>query len=216
MPEPWTPASARKRRTEREMPRQKAAVTGHRSSGGLGWLARILGFMAVITLVVQLIDRGVISWGRFLVVLGVVSVVGMVLGQVFVVPRLARKGSKHPRINTTQAWESPLSPAKALARIREELADLEPAVQPDDSSLQVSVGSDVTFRRRGTSSEVGWQALPLLATFRATPNGTGCQITAEARDNLGWYPDPPVAFVEDEILKRNTALIERARGATDR
>ncbi|TDL43039.1 hypothetical protein [Kocuria rosea] len=172
--------------------------------------------MVINIAVTQLIIRGVISWGQFLVTLGVVLVVGLVLGQVYVLPRLARRTSKHPRITSTEDWESPLAPVQALARIQEELADLEPTVTPKSSALEVAVGSDVTFRRRGAGSEVGWRALPLLVTFRAAPSGTGSRITADARDNLGWYPAPPATFVEDEILKRATALIQRAMHATDR
>lgn len=198
------------------MAQRKKAAPGPRSFTWLVWLGGILGFMVVNIVVTQLIIRGVISWAQFLATLGVVLVVGLVLGQVYVVPRLARRASKHPRITSTEVWESPLAPAQALARIREEMADLEPTVTPDGSALEVAVGSDVTFRRRGAGSEVGWRALPLLVTFRVAPSGTECRITADARDNLGWYPEPPAAFVEDEVRQRNAALIQRAMPATDR
>lgn len=214
MPAPWTPASATNRRRGSEMPRRAASVTGRRSFGWLDWPARVLGFMVFITVLTHLITRGVISWTQFLIGAGVVFAAAMVVGQLLVVPRLARKASKHPRITVTDDWECPLTPADALERIRAELADLEPTVDSDDSCLQVVIGSDVTFRRRGASSEIGWQALPLLATVRAAPSGTGCRITADVRDNLGWYPDPPAVFVEDEIIKRNTALIQRAKRVT--
>lgn len=109
-----------------------------------------------------------------------------------------------------------MAPAQVLGRIREELDDLEPTVTPDGSALEVAVGSDVTFRRRGAGSEAGWRALPLLVTFHVVPSGTGCRITVDARDDLGWYPEPPAGFVEDEVRRRNAALIQRARRATDR
>ncbi|MFI7579812.1 hypothetical protein [Kocuria kalidii] len=171
-------------------------MTGPRSFQWLVWLGGALGFMVVNIVVTQLITRGVISWTQFLVTSGVLLVVGLVLGQVYVVPQLAHKVSKHPRITRTEAWE--------------------PTVTPDGSALEVAVGSDVTFRRRGAGSEAGWRALPRLATFHVVPSDTGCRITAEARDNLGWYPEPPAAFVEDEVRRRNAALIQRARRATDR
>lgn len=191
-------------------------VTGPRSFPWLVWLGGVLGFMVVNIVVTQLISRGVISWTQFLVTCGVLLVVGLVLGQVYVVPWLARKASKHPRITSTEVWASSLAPAPVLARIQEELEDLEPTVAPDGSALEVAVGSDVTFRRRGAGSEAGWRALPLRVTFYLVPSGTGCRITAEARDDLGWYPEPPAAFVEDEVRRRNAALIQRARRATER
>lgn len=134
---------------------RKNAVTGPRPFPWLVRLGGVLGFMVVNIAVTQLIIRGLISWGQFLVTLGVVLVLGLVLGQVYVVPRLAHRASKHPRITSTEAWESPLTPAQALARIREEMADLELTVIPDSSALEVTVGSDVTFRRRGAGSQVG-------------------------------------------------------------
>ena len=191
-------------------------VTGPRSFHWLVWLGGVLGFMVVNIVVTQLITRGVISWTQFLMVCGVLLVVGLVLGQVYVVPRLARRASKHPRITSTEVWASSLAPAQVLGRIREELDDLEPTVTPDGSALEVAVGSDVTFRRRGAGSEAGWRALPLLVTFHVVPSGTGCRITVDARDDLGWYPEPPAGFVEDEVRRRNAALIQRARRATDR
>lgn len=189
--------------------------TQRRSVGGLGWLARALGAVALFILLMQLLDRGVISWGQLAAIGGVVFIAAMVLGQLLMVPWLAHKESKHPRITTREVWESPLPPAQALGRIRAELADLNPDFHGNDASLQVTVGSDVTFRRRGTASELGWQALPLLATFHTTATPSGCQVTAAARDNLGWYPNPPAAFVAEEINRRNAALIQRARRATE-
>lgn len=77
-------------------------VTGPRSFHWLVWLGGVLGFMVVNIVVTQLITRGVISWTQFLMVCGVLLVVGLVLGQVYVVPRLARRASKHPRITSTE------------------------------------------------------------------------------------------------------------------
>lgn len=196
------------------MPQHDGSVTSHRSFGGLGWLARALGFMVLVLVLMELIERGVISWGQFAIGGVVVFVTAMVLGQLVVVPWLAHKESKHPRIMTQESWESPLPPSEALERIRTELEDLDPEFHVDGSVLQVVIGSDATFRRRGTASEIGWQAMPLLVTFHATARPTGCQITAAARDNLGWYPEPPAAFVAKEITTRNTDLIQRARRVT--
>lgn len=196
------------------MPPQDGSMTDRRSFGGLGWVARVLGFMVMIVVLIRLLDRGVISWGQFAVGGVVVFIAAMVLGQLVVVPWLARRESKHPRIATTDAWESVLPPGEALERLRAELEDLDAEFHVDGSVLEVVIGSDVTFRRRGTASEIGWQFLPLLVTFHAAASPSGCQITAAARDNLGWYPEPPAAFVADEIAKRNTALIQRARRVT--
>lgn len=194
-------------------PKPRRAKKSARPLTRLLRLAGILGAVIVSIIVTQLLLREVILWAQLLVASGVVLVAGLVLGQVHVVPRLSRKASRHPRTTSTEAWESLLTPEQALARIREELG---PTVTCDGPALQATVGSDVTFRRRGAGSEAGWRALPLLVTFRADPSSTGCRITAEARDDLGWYPEPPAACVEDGILRRSTALIQQAMRATGR
>lgn len=168
----------------------------------------------VVFITVVLIHRGLFTLGQFMICCAVLLVIGLVLGQVFGVRWLARRGPKQPWIHSAGTWESPLSPAHALKRIRAALEDLHPAIEGNVTCLRVAVGSDVTFRRRGMGSEVGWQALPLLATFRVTPREAGCRIEAEARDNLGWYPAPPIQLILDELEKRSASMIERAVRAT--
>ncbi len=177
-------------------------------------MARTVGFMVIIFIVVLLINRGVFSLGQFAIACAVLLVVGLVLGQMFVVPWLARREPKHPRIQADRTWKCSLPPVEALERIRTALQDLDPTIESADTSLRVTVGSDVTFRRRGMGSDVGWRALPQVAIFRARPSDSGCQVTAEVRDNLGWYPDTPDPLIADELKKRNASVIERAVQAT--
>ena len=66
--------------------------------------------------------------------------------------------------------------------------------------------AEATLTFTATIPPYRWQALPLLASFHTTASPSGCQVTAAARDNLGWHPSPPAAFVAEEINRRNAAL----------
>lgn len=48
----------------------------------------------------------------------------------------------------------------------------------------------------------------------AAPSEEGSNITAEARDDLGYYEDQPAPFVEIEVRRRGRELIRRAVVAT--
>lgn len=185
-----------------------------RSRGGLDWLLRALSFLVVLTVITMLLDRGVLTIGHLALLSAVLLVLGLVLGQLLVVPWLARRAPQRPRIQDTATWECPLSPAEALERIRAALTDLDPTVLNTPTTLELSVGSDVTFRRRGMGSETGWRDLPQHAAFYTLPRPGGCQITATVRDDLGWYPDPPPQLITDELGQRNRSIIDRATHAT--
>ncbi|GAA1756308.1 hypothetical protein [Kocuria aegyptia] len=187
-----------------------------RATGGWDRLAGPAGSAVVVLVVVQLLLRGVVSVAQLALGAAALVVVALVLGQRFVVPWLARRAPNRPRITMTRAWTCPLPPEEALERIRTAFEDLAPAVRSEERCVEVSVGSDVTFRRRGTASEFGWRALPLLATFRVVPRSGGSEVSADVRDDLGWYPDAPSRLVEDEIDRRSGSLIERAVCATCR
>ncbi|MFI7578981.1 hypothetical protein [Kocuria kalidii] len=184
----------------------------------LGWdrLAGSAGSAVVVLVVVQLLLRGVVSLAQLALGAAALVVVALVLGQRFVVPWLARRPPNRPRITATRAWTCPVPPEEALERIRTAFEDLGPEVRSAACSVEVAVGSDVVFRRRGTASEFGWRALPLLAVFRVVPRGAGSAVTADVRDDLGWYPDAPGRLVEDEVDRRSATLIERAICATCR
>lgn len=191
-------------------------MSARRSAGGRYRLAGPAGSAVVVLLVVQLLLRGVISVAQLALGAAALVVVALVLGQRFLVPWLARRSPNRPRITTTRAWTCPMPPEEALERIRTAFEDLGPAVRSEECCVEVSVGSDVTFRRRGTASEFGWRALPLRATFRVVPRGGGSEVAADVRDDLGWYPEAPGRLVEDEIDRRSASLIERAICATGR
>ena len=184
----------------------------------LGWdrLAGPAGSAVVVLVVVQLLLRGVVSVAQLALGTAVIVVVALVLGQRFVVPWLARRPPNRPRITTTRAWTCPMPPEEALEQIRTAFQDLGPTVRSEEGCVEVSVGSDATFRRRGTASEFGWRALPLRATFRVVAGRGGAEVAAVVRDDLGWYPDAPGRLVEDEIDRRSASLIERAICATCR
>ncbi|MFF0989644.1 hypothetical protein [Kocuria nitroreducens] len=191
-------------------------MSARRSARGWDRLAGPAGSAVVVLVVVQLLLRGVVSVAQLALGAAALVVVALVLGQRFVVPWLARRPPNRPRITTTRAWTCPMPPEEALERIRTAFEDLGPAVRSEECCVEVSAGSDVTFRRRGTASEFGWRALPLLATFRVAPGSGGSEVAADVRDDLGWYPDAPSRLVEDEIDRRSASLIERAICATCR
>lgn len=191
-------------------------MAARRSTVGWDRLAGSAGSAVVVLVVVQLLLRGVVPLAQLALGAAALVVVALVLGQRFVVPWLARRPPNRPRITTTRAWTCPMPPEETLERIRTAFEDLGPAVRSEECCVEVPVGSDVTFRRRGTASEFGWRALPLLATFRVAPSNGGSEVVADVRDDLGWYPDAPSRLVEDEIDRRSASLIERAICATGR
>lgn len=191
-------------------------MSARRSARRWDRLAGPAGSAVVVLLLVQLLLRGVVSVAQLALGVAALVVVALVLGQRFVVPWLGRRPPKRPRITTTRVWTCPLPPEETLERIRTAFEDLAPAVRSAEGRVEVSVGSDATFRRRGTGSEFRWRALPLLATFRIAPGAGGSEVAAEVRDDLGWYPQDPGRLVEDEIDRRSAALIERAICATGR
>jgi hypothetical protein len=191
-------------------------VSARRSALGWDRLAGPAGSAVIVLVVVQLLLRGVVSVAQLALGTAVIVVVALVLGQRFVVPWLAHRPPNRPRISTSRAWTCPMPPEEALEQIRTAFQDLGPAVRSEECCVEVSVGSDVTFRRRGTASEFGWRALPLRATFRVVASRGGSEVAAEVRDDLGWYPDAPGRLVADEIDRRSASLIERAICATCR
>lgn len=181
-----------------------------------GWdrLAGPAGSAVVVLVLAQILLRGAVSVAQLALGAAALVVVALVLGQRLVLPWPARRPPRRPRITTTRAWTCPLPPEETLERIRTAFEDLGPSVRPEEGCVEVPVGSDATFRRRGTASEFGWRALPLLATFRVAPGAGGSEVAAEVRDDLGWSPQPPDRLVEDEIDRRSAVLIERAICAT--
>ena len=180
----------------------------------LFWLGYFLVFSVVTMGAGQLLSRGIIT-GPWLVGIAVlVAAGGVLLAQFVVLPRLTRKPSPYPRITSTDTWESSLTPEAALERIRETLTHPGTELSSDGSTLSARIGSDLTFRRRGTASDEGWRALPLAATFQAEAHDGGSRIHGEARDDFGWDFGPPQQFIEDEVRTRGTTLLRRARSAS--
>ncbi|MGK4219253.1 hypothetical protein [Kocuria marina] len=180
----------------------------------LFWLGYFMVSALVIAGLGQLLSRGIIT-GPSLVGIAVLVVAGgVLLAQFVVLPRLTRKPSPYPRITSTDTWESSLTPEAALERIRETLTHPGTELSSDGSTLSARIGSDLTFRRRGTASDEGWRALPLAATFQAEAHDGGSRIHGEARDDFGWDFGPPQQFIEDEVRTRGTTLLRRARSAS--
>lgn len=179
------------------------------------WLGYILLYTASTAVLGQLLSRGIITLPWLIAISVGVFAMGLFVAQCVVLPRLTRRPSPYPRITTADTWKSPLAPERALERIRDNLTGHGIELTSDANTVHARLGNDLTFRRRGTASEVGWQALPLAIMFRADAEGAGSRIQGEARDDFGWDFGPPQPFIEDEIRTRGTALLRRARTATE-
>lgn len=158
----------------------------------------------------ELRDRGIITTP--VLVLAMVFLLGgfAVYWRFCWVPRASSSEPDRPRITVAETWYSPYPPREAADRMRDAFTDPAARVTADDTSVHVRTGSDTTYRIRGAGSAKGWDALPLAVDFAAAPSEEGCNITAEARDDLGYYEDHPAPFVEIEVRRRGRELIRRA------
>lgn len=163
----------------------------------------------------ELVRRGIITWPWYLALALGVTLAALLIGRYVVIPRLARMESADPRISRTATWESELAPAQALALMDRALRGEDTKVTVTADTLHLRAGSDEVYRVKGSASDEGWAALPLAATFRVEPRGSGSRIHAEVRDDLGWYMSSPQPYVEIEVRRRGAALIRRARAATE-
>ncbi|WP_270254722.1 hypothetical protein [Kocuria marina] len=173
----------------------------------------VTGLMAN-ALLRELRDRGIITTP--VLVLATVFLLGgfAVYWRFYWVPRASSSEPDRPRIVVAETWHSPYPPREAAARMRDAFTAPAARVTADDTSVHVRTGSDTTYRIRGAGSAKGWDALPLAVDLTAAPSEEGSNITAEARDDLGYYEDQPAPFVEIEVRRRGRELIRRAVVAT--
>ena len=158
----------------------------------------------------ELRDRGIITT-PVLVLAMVFLLVGFgVYWRFYWVTRASSSEPGRPRITVAETWYSPYPPREAAARMRDAFTAPAARVTADETSVHVRAGSDTTYRIRGAGSAKGWDALPLAVDLTVAPSREGCSITAEARDDLGYYEDQPAPFVEIEVRRRGRELIRRA------
>lgn len=124
------------------------------------------------------------------------------------------KKPTHERISVIQRWDCPLSPAEAVDSIYKAFQGEGSVVSLDERSVDLSFGSDLTFRKWGIFVERGRQALPTRLIVSAVPASAGSQITAEARDDLGWYLTPLGQRVKTEAANTSRYLLKVAIKAT--
>ncbi|MFL0503629.1 hypothetical protein [Kocuria rhizophila] len=164
-------------------------------------------------------DSHVISLPWLLLAWVVVLAALLAIGRTWVTPALARTTPTHARITRSERWSSPLPPEAALDVIARSVSAAVPtdgvrsAREPGE--LRLAWGSDETYRIKGAASEEGWAALPIAAQFTAVADGPGSRLTAEVRDDLGWYSAEPAPFVENEVHRRGGDVLRRARAATE-
>ena len=167
-----------------------------------------------------LLENHVLSLPWLILIWVLVLAAAIVISRQWVTPALAHTAPSHDRITRTAQWQSPLDPEEALDAIAHAVTAVNGT--PDVRStrapggLRLAWGSDETYRIKGSASDTGWAALPVAALFMAVSDGSGSRLTAEVRDDLGWYPAEPAPFVENEIHRRGDALIRRARSATEK
>lgn len=176
--------------------------------------------MFVVTLVLngvlkELRNRGILTTPMIVGLLAVILPGVWVLLRYWWLPRVSRARPQHDRIVTEARWASPLEPGAVIERLSTEFVAPVFRTAATDSAFHIATGSDETFRWRGAGSMKGWEALPLALDVVLTASPTGCDIVALARDDLGWYEEPPEFFVENEVRRRGAALIRRAREATE-
>lgn len=185
-----------------------------------GSFSKVLSLTALVWLVTLgipvffLLARGSSIWW---VVAGLVVAVifsSAVLPPYFVTSATRDKAPNHERIHAVRTWHSPLLPDETLGRVRNAFQKKGSVVRSNENSIEISFGSDLAFRKWGIFTEQGRQALPMHLSVRVISAGAGSQVTAEARDDLGWYIGPLGRRVRAEVTNLNHSLLETALDAT--
>lgn len=132
-----------------------------------------------------------------------------------VISRFARRRPpSHERIQGVRVWESSLSPEEALQSISTAFQGSGTVVNAEGNRTELALGSDAAFRRWGLYMEPGRRALPVRLVVEAAAQETGSQITAEARDDIGWYYWGLKERDKTEVEKAISELLDRTVAAT--
>lgn len=127
----------------------------------------------------------------------------------YIVSRLVmRRSPSHERIRATRTWQSPKPPQIVLDEIGAALRGRGAVSRLDDQALEITCGSDEGFRRWGVFSERGRQQLPSRMTIQVLADGSGSRVTADARDDLGWFLGPLGSRVKQEAMKAVESLLD--------
>ena len=168
---------------------------------------------AVIVLVVVLLVGFLVlrlvemPWWGWVLALGALVVAGLVFA------RFAEHAPRHERFVLEDRWATALPVAEALERITAHFADEGATIREGQDEITIEVGSDRKFRFRGVESARGRRAFPSTLTVTGAPSGNGSALSAQARDNLGWY-----LFMRPGVTRwaaeRNAHLIDTCRALT--